>query len=218
MISRLMLRTISMTLSRRSALMTLAGMALGAGLALPASALEPDTATAHVESAIDEIVDLMVSRKPDTDVSAELLVIMQNRLALPAVSRFVLGPTWREISEDQRARFTQAFSASVARTYGRRFTELEGDVSRETIREVIFITGTRDAGRKGVLVETEIRPPGFPLIEMDYLVSDRGGRTAIVDMVIQGVSLAVTQRDVVGGMLSNRGGDVEQLILDLDKF
>jgi phospholipid transport system substrate-binding protein len=37
----------------------------------------------------------------------------------------------------------------------------------------------------------------------------------IADIVIEGISMLVTEREEIGGMLEARGGDVEKLIADL---
>lgn len=199
-------------IARRSVLAGLP-LAVAAGTAL---AVEVDAARAHVSGAIDEIVTLMTTDASEETLTLGLLDVMERRLALEAVSRFVVGPAWRDLTEDERTRFTTAFSGSIARTYARRFTEVQFEPA--AVRQVIFVTNSQSAGRKGVLVQSEIRPPGFPVVNMDYLVSDRSGKLAIVDVVIQGISMAVTQRDIVGGMLSKHGGDINGVIDDLDRF
>ena len=190
------------------------GAAVLAVSGLPARALETGAARAHVEAAIDDIVGLMTSGGSSDRIADGLLGVMEQRLSLPSVARFVIGRPWNGMNEDQRARFTRAFAGSVARTYARRFSEFQ--VEEAAVRDTIFVLGAEDAGRKGVLVRTEIRPPNLPKVSMDYLVSDRPGKVAIVDVVIEGVSTAITQRDIIGGMLDARSGDVERLITDLD--
>jgi phospholipid transport system substrate-binding protein len=55
---------------------------------------------------------------------------------------------------------------------------------------------------------------GQPVV-VEWLVSDRPGRVVIADIVIEGVSLLVTQREEIAAMLEKRGGDVDKLISDL---
>jgi len=50
---------------------------------------------------------------------------------------------------------------------------------------------------------------------VEWLVSDQPGHPVVADIVIEGVSLLITQREEIGGMLEARGGDVEKLIADL---
>ncbi|MEL6476516.1 MAG: ABC transporter substrate-binding protein [Pseudomonadota bacterium] len=200
-------------LTRRS---FLAATLIAGALPGPLRALEPEEAQAHVEGAIDDIVKLMTGGGSAEATAAGLAGVMERRLSMPSVARFVLGRPWREMSAEQQAQFTRAFTGSVARTYARRFAEF--DVEEAAVRQTIFVLGAEDAGRKGILVKTEIRPPDLAPVKMDYLVSDRPGKVAIVDVVIEGVSTAITQRDIIAGMLDARDGDVSSLISDLDNL
>jgi phospholipid transport system substrate-binding protein len=72
-----------------------------------------------------------------------------------------------------------------------------------------------DAGRKGMLVKTSLIRTGEAPVVVEWLVTDRPGRVVITDFVIEGVSMLVTKREEIGGMLEARGGNVEKLIADL---
>ena len=47
-------------------------------------------------------------------------------------------------------------------------------------------------------------------------MSDRGGRVEIIDMVVEGISMATTQREEIAAMFEKRGSNIEALISDLD--
>lgn len=196
-----------MMLTRRQLLASLAatGAFAGAGRAF---ALTEGEARALVEVTIRELKVLL--REPGTGRSRaeQLRAIMETRANVPLLARFVAGRTWREMSDDQQQRFTAAYSKFLAITYSRRFDEYSGDPN-------INLGRTIDAGRKGMLVESPITPPSGPPIAVEWLVSDRGGKVEIVDIVIEGISMAATQRDEIGAMIDKRGGDVEALIADL---
>ena len=48
-----------------------------------------------------------------------------------------------------------------------------------------------------------------------FLVSDRSGRDLFFDMVIEGVSLRLSERTEIGAMLDRRQGNIDALIQDL---
>lgn len=183
---------------------------------VPRAALATDTTAAmeHVRTSIGEVVAVVVMDGSRAEKAEGLRRIIETRGSLPDIARFVIGPPWREMDEGQRDRFAAAFGAYVARSYARTFPDFIGD--GDAVLETIAVVGATDAGRKGVVVTTEIRPPSLPPVKMDFLVSDRPGRLAIVDLVIEGISMAVTQRELVGAMLGAEGGDVERLIARLE--
>jgi phospholipid transport system substrate-binding protein len=52
-------------------------------------------------------------------------------------------------------------------------------------------------------------------IEVNFLVSDRSGQDRFFDIVIEGVSLRISERSEIGAMLDRRNGDIDKLISDL---
>jgi phospholipid transport system substrate-binding protein len=175
-------------------------------------ALSQDEAAAHVQVTINE-VSALVDSLGDSDSKARgLLDVMERRAAMPQIARFAAGLSWRSMSDDQQARFVAAFGPFLSATYADRFQDYAGDKnSAETFKMGRVI----DAGRKGMLVKTEIRRAGEATVEVEWLVTDRPGRVVIADIVIEGVSMLVTEREEIGGMLEARGGDVDKLIADL---
>jgi len=172
----------------------------------PAHALAEDEARAVVQSAVDEVLALVKGSGGTDEKAASLQSIMERRAALPQIARFAAGRVWREMSDDQQARYVAAFSGYVSRIYARRFQEYSG--------ETVSLSRSIDAGKKGILVQSSVsQPGGGQPIPVDWLVSDRGGDGArIIDIVIEGVSMATTQREEIAAMFDSRGGDVEKLI------
>ncbi|MCL5777925.1 ABC transporter substrate-binding protein [Limibaculum sp. FT325] len=172
----------------------------------PALALAEDEARAVVQAAVDEVLALVKREATAEEKAAALQAIMERSAALPQIARFAAGRVWREMSDDQQGRYVAAFSAYIARIYARRFQEYSG--------ETVSLARAIDAGKKGILVQSAVsQPGGGQPIPVDWLVSDRGGDGArIVDIVIEGVSMATTQREEIGAMFDSRGGDVEKLI------
>lgn len=189
-----------------------AGVAAGAIAGLvpgPARALSADEASRFVESTIEEVAALLEAPGDAARRAAELRAIMEKRAAMPEIARFVAGRAWRTMSEEQQARFVEAFTGFISSVYARRFNEYAGEVPEKNL---FTLGGVADAGQKGMLVRTRINRAGEAPVIVEWLVSDRPGRPVIADIVIEGVSLLITQRDEIGSMLDARRGDVDELI------
>lgn len=184
-------------------------------LARVARALEVGSARALVDATIDDILQLVMANSPRAETAVALRGIIERRTALPELARFAAGASWRGMSESQRARYTEAFSRHVAFVYAGHFRRFEGDAA--DLRAAVHFVRADDVGAKGILVRSEVRPGGATAISVDWLVSDRSGRVAISDLIVEGVSLAVTQRELVAAMLEARQGDVDRLIADLER-
>jgi phospholipid transport system substrate-binding protein len=107
----------------------------------------------------------------------------------------------------QQQQYVAAFADYISNAYAQRFSEYAGDPDIRMGRVI-------DAGQKGMLVETPIHQEGKP-IAVEWLVSDRGGRVEIIDIIIEGVSMATTQREEIASMFQRRGQDVDALITGL---
>lgn len=179
--------------------------------ALPARALESDAARAHVDRTLNEILKLVVASRPRAETSAALRGIIEDSTAFPQLARYTAGGYWKEMSRAQRDRFTDTLLHYVAHFYAGHFRAFDGKV--EDLRGAVHFLRVEDVGDKGVLVRSEVRPVG---LSIDWLVSDRSGKVAISDIVVGGISMAVTHRELVRGMLLVRRGDVDRLIRDLE--
>ncbi len=190
----------------------LAGAAAGL-VAVPARGLEAQDARRLVEGAIGDILALIAQGAGPEAAAPALRRILETRSSVPDLARYAAGPHWRGMSADQRRRFAAAFAAHVSETYARQFTGYA--VSEADLRRHVAISGLRQAGAKGTVVRVAVTPPNLPSVDMGFLVSDRPGRPVIVDLTVEGISLARTQREVILEMFAARGGDAERMIRDL---
>lgn len=197
-----------MNITKRGFLLGGTSLALAAA-ASTAHALSEGEAKQHVQKTLDDIVKLLRQSGTGETRAPQLQTIMETRANVPLLARFSAGRAWREMSKPQQTSYTQAFSRYIAVTYSRRFDEYAGDPKIEIGRTI-------DAGRKGFLVESPIRSGNSEPIAVEWLVSDRGGRVEIVDLVIEGISMAATQREEINAMLDRRNGDVDKLISHLN--
>ena len=177
-----------------------------------APALTVDEAQEFVRGTIEEVAALLEAPGGSAEKAARLRAIMENRAAMPQIARFVAGPAWREMSDSQQARFVESFTRFVSSVYAGKFEEYSGETKKD---ELFRMEDVVDAGHKGMLVRTSILRVGEAPVTVEWLVTDRPGRTVIADIVIEGISLLVTQREEIGSMLDSRGGDVDRLIADL---
>ncbi|MEE4662212.1 MAG: ABC transporter substrate-binding protein, partial [Halieaceae bacterium] len=62
------------------------------------------------------------------------------------------------------------------------------------------------------------KSPDAQDVAVEWLVNDREGPTRLVDVVAEGVSLSISQREEFAAMVDKRGGDIDAFIDDLDKL
>lgn len=123
--------------------------------------------------------------------------LLREGFDLKLIGRFVLGRYWRTATPGQRDDFQRLFEEFVLKSYAYRFGGYKG--------EDFTIVSTRAAGEKDALVKTRIVRPSGPPITADWRVRAKGDRFRIIDVMVAGVSMAVTQRSEFAAVI-NRGG------------
>ena len=194
--------------TRRALLIT--AIAASGLVAMPgrAAALAPAEAEAFVSKIVDEIIGIIKAATPSNNRSDDFLTLFRRVAALPDIGRFTMGTHWRQMNGSQQSAFIDAFERYAVRAYTRRIGEYNG--------QTLHVTGSQDMGRRGVLVRSALKQQGAQDLAIEWLVSDRNGSPQIVDIVAEGVSLAIAQREEFAGMLERRGGDYDRFIADLD--
>ncbi len=126
---------------------------------------------------------------------------------LPLVARIVLGRYWRTATPEQQTEYVRLFEDYVIRTYAARLNSYAG----QTLR----ITGANPISDSETMVSSVIEQPQGEPVKVDWRVLDRGGELKIVDVLVEGVSMAISQRSEFGSVIAQNGGDVEALLVRL---
>ncbi len=196
---------------RRSALRALAAacfcvaiLPVLAGAGRPASAASEPGAflismTGH---AIAQLTDESL---PLSERKARFRVLFRENFDVPAVGRFVLGRYWRKAKPETREAFLSVFEEIMIQRFAPKFAgyaETEFEISR-----------VRALDRPGhFMIRSHIAPDRGEAIEIDWRVRERDGRFKILDVIGEGISMALTLRSEYASAIKNSGGRVEGLI------
>jgi phospholipid transport system substrate-binding protein len=194
-------------IARRTFLCGMAAAAVVALLPWPATAASVPQAQSLVNTISAELTSLVNSGRNEAQIYAGFEGILSRYADMPAVAAATLGPAWRGVSNAQKQAYVAAFQSYLARKYGRQF--------REYRNASIKVTGARDAGKAGVLVQTIVVRPGQANIAVDWQISDRSGSPRAVNLIIEGVSMLANERAEIGAMLDAQGGSVDRLTAEL---
>jgi len=72
------------------------------------------------------------------------------------------------------------------------------------------------AGTQDVLVATRAERPGQSPVDLVWRVRPREGRYLVIDVMFEGVSLALTKREEFASIIQNSGGRLDILIARLN--
>ncbi len=157
------------------------------------------------QEAIDSLTGRDVSR---AEREKRFRRILKRAFDMRAIARFTLGRYWRIASKKERLEYVELFEDFIVQSYAIRFKDYNG--------ESFQVGKVHEVGKRDLLVVSEIARPRGPPIRVNWRV--RGSNSyRIVDVVIEGISMGITQRDEFASVIRNHGGKVEGLLDALRK-
>ena len=118
---------------------------------------------------------------------------------IPFIGRFVIGRHWRVATPDQRGDYMALYSEFFLQTYASRIGEYSG--------QTFTVTGARAVNAKNFVVRTQIKRPGGQPFNADWRVRKVDGGYRVIDIMVEGISLAITQRSEFASVAQRIGLD-----------
>ena len=158
------------------------------------------------QRALDFLADAALSHEQKSN---EFRKLLQDSFDMETIGRFALGRYWRTATPEQRKEYQKLFREMVVQVYSERFRDYEGQhVETRSFR----IDGDNDT-----IVTSFIVPQDGAEIQVDWRVRYKNSHYQIVDVVVEGVSMSVTQRSDFSSVIQRGGGDIQVLISHLKK-
>ena len=169
----------------------------------PASATTKTGAIQHIQ-VLGERAFGAVQRSDMSLEDREVILadILSRGFALPLIARFVLGRYWRKATPDQRDSYVDLFGKFVIKSYSRHIGGFAGSS--------FDIVGAKAIGKSDFLVTTNLRRKSGPSFRAGWRVRLIDGKYKIIDVMIEGISMAVSQRQEFASVLKRDG--VERLL------
>lgn len=172
-------------------------------LPLPASATTAGAAQTLVTRLVAEVNGIIASGQSEAAMIQSFAGLFDRYSDVPTIARYCLGADARSASAGDLRAYTAAFRDYIATKYGRRFREFVGGE--------IIVVGAAPV-KSWIEVETSVVLRGRQPFRMDWHVSDRSGRDAFFNFIIEGVNMLLTERAEIGAMLDRERRSIAGLI------
>ena len=168
-----------------------------------------DTQTQQAEGFISDLGNqaigvLETNANNDDVLRSEFSRILNKNFDMDTIARFSLGRYWGVATDSEKKEYTTLFKDMVVDVYTERFSDYSN--------QKLVVNGAKPAGRNDVIVNSSVVGKGNP-IRVDWRVRD--GR--VIDVIVEGVSMSVTQRNDFASIIQRNGGNVSGLINHLKK-
>jgi phospholipid transport system substrate-binding protein len=171
------------------------------------AAVSADAARQMIQHVGSEVLTIL--RDPALDNQRKfqrLVALLDGPIDLQIIARLILGRHWRSASEAQQTEYLQLFRAFALDNLASRLHVYDG--------QDFEIVGAQAVNERDAVVSTRVTGGGRPPLKVDWRVRevDEGDLVAI-DVIVEGVSLIVTQRSEFSAVIERRG--MEGLLAEL---
>ena len=160
------------------------------------------------ETAIAQLSDQSIE---ESERQLRFRTLLDENFDMPTIGRFVLGAYGRKGTPEDRAAFLDAFRNVLTQRFLPYFRDYKGEAF-----QIDEVKADRTNPKLTLVVSKIFLADGSPL-PVAWRVARRGEGYKIVDVVAEGVSLAITFRSEYAAVLKQSSGDIAELTTRLRK-
>ena len=172
-------------------------------------AIEPDI---FVQSTVNRASKLLGENISKNEKIEKLKSIAKETVDIRGIGFYTLGSKRKSLNEEEKRRYAKLFEDYFLKSFSSRlaeYTNPEIDVTnKEKLNDSYTIVNS-------LLKATNERPE----INIDWRIYTKDPTNPLIrDLIIEGLSLARTQKEEFASVLSSNDGDIEALFKVLEKF
>ena len=169
-------------------------------------------ASSFINSLTNQASEILSSKLSDEEKIIKLKIIGENSVDIDGVGLYTLGNYRKILTDDQKDQYKKLFREYFLKSFSGRlvgYTDAKIAVLSEEIKnEKYTIVYTK-------LIGTSDRPE----VKIDWRVYTKNPEKPLIrDLVIEGLSLARTQKEEFKSIIENNGGSIEALFESIKKF
>ena len=173
------------------------------------NSIEPDV---FVQSTVNRASQILGDNLTVDQKIEKLKTIAQETVDIDGIGMYTLGAYRKTLNEDQKEQYKKLFKEYFLKTFSSRLAEYSNPEIQVNSKEKINENYTMVSS---ILVATDTRPE----ININWRIYTKNTDSPkIRDLVIEGLSLARTQKEEFSSVLNTNDGDINALFKILEEF
>ena len=173
------------------------------------NSIEPDI---FVQSTVNRASQVLSDNLTKDQKIEKLKSIAEETVDIEGIGMYTLGAYRKTLNEDQKRRYKILFKEYFLKTFSSRLAEYSNPEIQVNSKEKLNKNYTMVSS---ILVATEKRPE----INIDWRIYTKNpDNLRIRDLVIEGLSLARTQKEEFSSIIESNDGNIEELFNNLEEF
>ena len=171
--------------------------------------IEPDV---FVQSTVNRASTILSKDMSKEDKINELKEIAKETVDIKGVGFYSLGPVRKNLNENQKLRYSKLFESYFLKSFSSRLAEYTNPEIEVQGKEMLNKNYTIV---NSLLIATSDRPE----IKIDWRIYTKNPNNPLIrDLIIEGLSLARTQKEEFSSILNSNDGDINVLFKTLEEF
>jgi phospholipid transport system substrate-binding protein len=170
---------------------------------LSVRAQSAEKAAAFVKSTGDRLVAVVNGPGSVSAKRAAMTQILNSDVDVEGIARFCLGRYWKQATPEQQKQYLALFHEVLVTNITAKLGEYQG---------VTFTMGRSRPQDEEAVVSTTVIRPNNPPTAVDWIIANPTNTPKIIDVVAEGTSLRLTQRQDYASYLTHNNGSVDALI------
>ena len=174
-----------------------------------AYAIQPDV---FVQSTVNRASKILSENISVTDKINKLKKIAKETVDIRGIGFYTLGATRKSLNEEQKKKYLIIFEQYFLKSFSSRLAEYTNPE--------IDVLGKKVLSEKYTIVNSLLKgTKERPEIKIDWRIYTKDPENPLIrDLIIEGLSLARTQKEEFSSILSSNDGDINVLFSSLEKF
>ena len=174
-----------------------------------AKSVEPDV---FVQSTVNRASAILTKSISKEDKMNELKLIAKDTVDIKGIGLYTLGSFRKNLSKSQKNEYSNLFENYFLKTFSSRLSEYTNPKIEVTNKKVLNKNYTIV---NSVLVGTSERPE----VKIDWRIYTKNPDNPLIrDLIIEGLSLARTQKEEFASIMNSNNNDIEALFKNLKEF
>ena len=171
--------------------------------------IEADVFVQSTVNRASKILSENLSKKEKID---KLKIIAEETVDIKGIGFYTLGSLRKNLDDSQKNEYSKLFREYFLKSFSSRLSEYTNPEIDVMSKEVL---STNYTIVKSILVATENRPE----VKIDWRIYTKNPENPLIrDLIIEGLSLARTQKEEFASILSSNNGDINALFKTLEEF
>ena len=175
----------------------------------PLEAKEPSELITEI---VNDASKILSSSDPVESKIIKLNNIAETSVDIDGIGMYTLGNYRKNLNEDQKIKYKKLFKSYFLKSFSSRLVDYSDPkisvVSEKKINEKYTIVST-------ILEETSKNPE----IKIDWRIYTKNPKRPLIrDLIVEGLSLARTQKEEFKSIIQNNDGDINYLFKSLEEF